>query len=164
MLVDLKEVAKEFDQSLRTIQNWCKDAKVKKVANEFQLTPDIVDEWRITKLKDKAKAKTQPIIKSVAPAKSKSKSEIYTYIAFGVGCVIFTALVGYLFYQSTKIDDKDNAIHGHIQTIQEQKAIISEKDKELIKNQSTIQSLKIQRASDSTLINTSVYGKRKPLY
>jgi hypothetical protein len=160
MLVDLKEVAKEFDQSLRTIQNWCKDAKVKKIANEFQLTNDIVDEWRITKLKDKTKVKTQPNNKSVAPAKRKIKSEIYTYIAFGVGCIIFTALVGYLIYQSTKIDDKDNAINSHIQTIQEQKTIINEKDKELIKKQSTIQSLKIQRSIDSTLINTSVY-KRK---
>jgi cell division protein FtsL len=163
MLVDLKDVAKEFDQSLRTIQNWCKDAKVKKIANEFQLTPDIVDQWRMTKLKDKTKAKTQPIIKSVAPMKRKSKSEIYTYIAFAVGGIIFTALVGYLIYQSTKIDDQVNTIHGHIETIKEQKTIISEKDKELNQNQSTIEKLKLQRAVDSTLINTSVY-KRKTAY
>jgi uncharacterized protein HemX len=161
MLVDLKDVAKEFDQSLRTIQNWCKDAKVKKIANEFQLTPDIVDQWRMTKLKDKTKAKTQTNTKSVAPMKRKNKSEIYTYIAFTLCGIIFTALVGYLIYQSTKIDEKDTAINNHIQTIQEQKTIISEKDKELNQNQSTIEKLKLQRAVDSTLINTSVY-KRKP--
>lgn len=161
MLVDLKEVAKEFDQSLRTIQNWCKDAKVKKIANEFQLTSDIVDQWRITKLKDKTKVKTQSINKSVAPAKRKSKSENYTYIALAVGCIIFTALVGLIIYQTIRRSEQADIIHGHIQTIQEQKAIINEKDKELIKKQSIIQSLKIQRASDSTLINTSVY-KRKP--
>lgn len=159
MLVDLKEVAKEFDQSLRTIQNWCKDAKVKKIANEFQLTSDIVDQWRITKLKDKTKVKTQSINKSVAPAKRKSKSEIYIYIALLFIGAVSTALT----YQIIKTNDQADIIHGHIQTIQEQKAIINEKDKELIKKQSIIQALKIQRASDSTLINTSVYSKRKPL-
>lgn len=161
MLVDLKDVAKEFDQSLRTIQNWCKDAKVKKVANEFQLTNDIVDQWRMTKTKDKAKAKTQTNTKSVSSMKRKNKNEIYTYIAFAAGCIILTALVGYLIYQSMKIDEKDTAINNHIQTIQEQKTIISEKDKELNQNKSTIEKLKIQHAVDSAMINTSVY-KRKP--
>jgi len=160
MLVDLKEVAKEFDQSLRTIQNWCKDAKVKKIANEFQLTNDIVDEWRITKLKDKTKVKTQPNNKSVAPAKGKNKSEIYTYIALLFIGVVSTALT----YQIIKTNDQANTIHEHIQTIQERNAIINEKDKELIKKQSIIQALKIQRSSDSTLLNTPVYGKRKPAY
>jgi hypothetical protein len=159
MLVDLKDVAKEFDQSLRTIQNWCKDAKVKKIANEFQLTNDIVDEWRITKIKDKAKVKAQPNTKSVAPMKRKSKSETYIYISLFIIGVVSTALT----YQIIKTNDQVNTIHGHIETIKEQKTIISEKDKELKQKESTIEALKIQHGIDSTLINTSVY-KRKTAY
>lgn len=158
MLVDLKEVAKEFDQSLRTIQNWCKDAKVKKIANEFQLTNDIVDEWRITKLKDKAKAKTQPIIKSVAPAKRKIKSEIFTYIAL----VFVTALIGVVIYQAIKTSDQADDIKKKDNTIQAQQTIIQDKENQLDAKQSIIEGLKRQHSIDSTLINSPVYSKRKP--
>jgi hypothetical protein len=158
MLVDLKEVAKEFDQSLRTIQNWCKDAKVKKIANEFQLTNDIVDEWRITKLKDKTKVKTQPNNKSVAPAKRKIKSEIFTYIAL----VFVTALIGVVIYQAIKTSDQADDIKKKDNTIQAQQTIIQDKENQLDAKQSIIEGLKRQHSIDSTLINSPVYSKRKP--
>ena len=74
MLVQVSDIAKEFKVDPRTIQNWCKRDKVRKIGNEYQLTEDLVETWRIRESNPKNKTKPKPQIKTDSPTKGKTNT------------------------------------------------------------------------------------------
>ena len=71
MLINIKQVAKDFKVSTRTIQMWCKAEGIKKIANEYQLTNDIIEAWRI----DRTKTKTKSTNENASVTKQKNTSQ-----------------------------------------------------------------------------------------
>jgi hypothetical protein len=60
MLIPITDVSKEFKKDVRTIQLWCAKEGITKVGNEYQITNEVVERWKLTRtgMKSKPKPKT----------------------------------------------------------------------------------------------------------
>ena len=76
MLINIKQVAKDFKVSTRTIQMWCKAEGIKKIGNEYQLTNDILNRWSL----ERTKTKTKPTNENDSQAKRKTTSQKATIL------------------------------------------------------------------------------------
>jgi len=163
MLVPIAEVSKEFKKDVRTIQLWCAKEGIAKVGNEYQISQEQVDLWRLTRMGAKAKPKFKPITTADAKKVIPENSPKFRAISISVLSIIFTALVGFIIYYNVINSQQETTIREQKQTIQVQQTTIEQKQNQLDQKQSTIEQLKRQHSIDSTLINTTTY-KRKTAY
>jgi hypothetical protein len=84
MLITVKEAAELLKTSERTIQLKCKKYNVKKIANVYQLTQEIVDQW-----KTETKTETNRTLQTVT-RKNVSVKPSFLFI--------FTAIISFLFF------------------------------------------------------------------
>ncbi len=163
MLIPITEVSKEFKKDVRTIQLWCAKEGINKVGNEYQITQEQVDLWKLTRTGGKSKPKPKPITTPETKKAKPENSPKIRAISISVLSIIFTALVGFIIYYNVINSQQETTIQGQKQTIQAQQTTIEQKQSQLDEKQSTIEQLKRQHSIDSTLINTTIY-KRKPAY
>jgi hypothetical protein len=163
MLIPITEVSKEFKKDVRTIQLWCAKEGINKVGNEYQITQEQVDLWKLTRTGGKSKPKPKPITTPETKKVKPENSPKFRAISISVLSIIFTALVGFLIYYNVINSQQETTIQGQKQTIQAQQTTIEQKQSQLDAKQATIEQLKRQHSIDSTLINTTIY-KRKPAY
>jgi septal ring factor EnvC (AmiA/AmiB activator) len=170
MLIPITDVSKEFKKDVRTIQMWCAKEGISKIGNEYQITSEVVERWKLTRTGMKSKPKPKPISNHETKTKQVENSPKFRTLKISLLSILFTALVGFLInynainsQQATTIQEQKQTIQEQKQTIQVQQTTIQEKDDQLDAKQSTIEGLKRQHSIDSTLINTPIY-KRKPAY
>jgi hypothetical protein len=163
MLIPITDVSKEFKKDVRTIQLWCAKEGITKVGNEYQITNEVVERWKLTRTGMKSKPKPKPISTPESKPKQPENSPKFRNLSISVLSIIFTALVGFLINYNAINSQQATTIQEQKQTIQVQQTTIQEKDDQLDAKQSTIEGLKRQHSIDSTLINTPIY-KRKPAY
>jgi hypothetical protein len=163
MLIPITDVSKEFKKDVRTIQLWCAKEGIPKVGNEYQITNEVVERWKLTRTGVKSKPKSKPISMTESKPKQPENSPKFRNLSISVLSIIFTALVGFLINYNVINSQQETTIQEQKQTIQAQQSTIQEKDAQLDAKQSTIEGLKRQHSIDSTLINTTIY-KRKPAY
>ena len=97
MLINIKQVAKDFKVSTRTIQMWCKAEGIKKIGNEYQLTNDIIEAWRI----DRTKTKTKSTNENASPTKQKHASQRTTIIITSIILLLLCG-VAYFYTENSK--------------------------------------------------------------
>lgn len=163
MLLSITEVSKEFKKDVRTIQMWCAKEGISKIGNEYQITSEVVELWKLTRTGAKTKTKTKPITTPETKTKQTENSPKFRTLKISLLSIIFTALVGFLINYNVINSQQETTIQEQKQTIQVQQSTIQEKDAQLDAKQSTIEGLKRQHSIDSTLINTTTY-KRKRAY
>ena len=163
MLLSITEVSKEFKKDVRTIQMWCAKEGIRKIGNEYQITSEVVERWKLTRTGAKTKAKTKAITTPETKTKQPENSPKFRALKISLLSILFTALVGFLINYNVINSQQATTIQEQKQTIQVQQTTIQEKDAQLDAKQSTIEGLKRQHSIDSTLINTTIY-KRKPAY
>jgi hypothetical protein len=163
MLIPITDVSKEFKKDVRTIQLWCAKEGITKVGNEYQITNEVVERWKLTRTGMKSKPKPKPISNPESKPKQVENSPKFRPLKISLLSILFTALVGFLINYNAINSQQATTIQEQKQTIQVQQTTIQEKDAQLDAKQSTIEGLKRQHSIDSTLINTPIY-KRKPAY
>jgi hypothetical protein len=163
MLIPITDVSKEFKKDVRTIQLWCAKEGITKVGNEYQITNEVVERWKLTRTGMKSKPKPKPISTPESKPKQVENSPKFRALKISLLSILFTALVGFLINYNAINSQQATTIQEQKQTIQVQQTTIQEKDDQLDAKQSTIEGLKRQHSIDSTLINTPIY-KRKPAY
>lgn len=163
MLLSITDVSKEFKKDVRTIQLWCAKEGISKIGNEYQITSEVVERWKLTRTGAKTKAKTKAITTPETKTKQPENSPKFRTLKISLLSILFTALVGFLINYNVINSQQATTIQEQKQTIQAQQSTIQEKDAQLDAKQSTIEGLKRQHSIDSTLINTTIY-KRKPAY
>ena len=163
MLLSITEVSKEFKKDVRTIQMWCAKEGISKIGNEYQITNEVVERWKLTRTGAKTKPKPKPISTPETKTKQPENSPKFRTLKISLLSILFTALVGFLINYNVINSQQATTIQEQKQTIQVQQSTIQEKDAQLDAKQSTIEGLKRQHSIDSTLINTTIY-KRKPAY
>jgi hypothetical protein len=163
MIIPITEVSKEFNKDVRTIQLWCAKEGIAKIGNEYQITREQVDHWKLTRTGAKTKAKTKAITTPETKTKQPENSAKFRTLTISLLSIIFTALVGVIINYNVINSQQATTIQEQKQTIQVQQTTIQEKENQLDEKQSTIEQLKRQHSIDSTLINTTIY-KRKPAY
>lgn len=163
MLIPITDVSKEFKKDVRTIQMWCAKEGISKIGNEYQITSEVVERWKLTRTGMKSKPKPKPISNPETKTKQVENSPKFRTLKISLLSILFTALVGFLINYNAINSQQATTIQEQKQTIQVQQTTIQEKDDQLDAKQSTIEGLKRQHSIDSTLINTPIY-KRKPAY
>ena len=163
MLIPITDVSKEFKKDVRTIQMWCAKEGISKIGNEYQITNEVVERWKLTRTGAKTKPKPKPISTPETKTKQPENSPKFRTLKISLLSILFTALVGFLINYNVINSQQATTIQEQKQTIQVQQSTIQEKDAQLDAKQSTIEGLKRQHSIDSTLINTTIY-KRKPAY
>jgi hypothetical protein len=99
MLITVKEAAELLKTSERTIQLKCKKYNVKKIANVYQLTKDIVDQWQ---------TETKPETIRTSQNVTRKTNSFYPSLL-----LIFSVIISFLFFSFLAysfIDLKDQNI------------------------------------------------------
>ena len=143
MLINIKQVAKDFKVSTRTIQMWCKAEGIKKIGNEYQLTNDIIEAWRI----DRTKTKTKSTNENDSQAKRKTTSQKAT-ILITASIIILLCGVIYLYTENSKNIEVISKGEKQIEYLNIEINQIKEQNKRLEINH-TIDSMKYKALRDS---------------
>lgn len=142
---------------------WCAKEGIAKIGNEYQITSEVVERWKLTRTGAKTKTKAKAITTPETKTKQPENSPKFRTLTISLLSILFTALVGFLINYNVINSQQATTIQEQKQTIQVQQTTIQEKETQLDAKQSTIEQLKRQHSIDSTLINTTIY-KRKPAY
>jgi predicted PurR-regulated permease PerM len=105
MLITVKEAAELLQTSERTIQLKCKRFKVKKIANVYQLTKEIVDQWQT-----ETKTETNRTSQNVTRKTTSSKPSFLFIISIILGAVLTFVVLSYFFDLKDQISTKDKTI------------------------------------------------------
>lgn len=143
MLINIKQVAKDFKVSTRTIQMWSKAEGIKKIGNEYQLTNDIIEAWRI----DRTKTKTKSTNENDSQAKRKTTSQKAT-ILITASIIILLCGVIYLYTENSKNIEVISKGEKQIEYLNIEINQIKEQNKRLEINH-TIDSMKYKALRDS---------------
>ena len=143
MLINIKQVAKDFKVSTRTIQMWCKAEGIKKIGNEYQLTNDIIEAWRI----DRTKTKTKSTNENDSQAKRKTTSQKAT-ILITASIIILLCGVIYLYTENSKNIEVISKGEKQIEYLNIEINQVKEQNKRLEINH-TIDSMKYKALRDS---------------
>ena len=143
MLINIKQVAKDFKVSTRTIQMWCKAEGIKKIGNEYQLTNDILNRWSL----ERTKTKTKPTNENDSQAKRKTTSQKAT-ILITASIIILLCGVIYLYTENSKNIEVISKGEKQIEYLNIEINQIKEQNKRLEINH-TIDSMKYKALRDS---------------
>lgn len=143
MLINIKQVAKDFKVSTRTIQMWSKAEGIKKIGNEYQLTNDIIEAWRI----DRTKTKTKSTNENDSQAKRKTTSQKAT-ILITASIIILLCGVIYLYTENSKNIEVISKGEKQIEYLNIEINQVKEQNKRLEINH-TIDSMKYKALRDS---------------
>jgi len=143
MLINIKQVAKDFKVSTRTIQMWCKAEGIKKIANEYQLTNDIIEAWRI----DRTKTKTKPTNENASATKQKNTSQ-RTIIIITASIIILLCGLIYFYTENSKNIEVISKNEKQIESLNIEIKKANEKNKQLEINHA-IDSMKYKALRDS---------------
>jgi DNA-binding transcriptional MerR regulator len=157
MLHNISQVAEEFGVSKRTIQMWCKAKGIKKIGNEYQITDEVLNNWKAIKAKSEAKDYTKQIsVRSSAKA-SFSRSFILQIVL--IIWILFSIVVLAYFYNDlmNEIEKRDTYIFEYKKEVQN---VRNELRETTIKKDNEIQSLKKKIVIDSMLMNQPRFYKR----
>lgn len=105
MLITVKEAAERLQTSERTIQLKCKRFNVKKIANVYQLTQDIVDQWQT-----ETKTETNRTSQNVTRKTTSSKPSFLFILSIVLGAVLTFVVLSYFFDLKDQITTKDKTI------------------------------------------------------
>lgn len=122
MLITVKEAAELLKTSERTIQLKCKRYNVKKIANVYQLTRDIVDQWQ-TETKTETNRTTQNVTRktnSFKPSFLLVVTIIITLLLSIVICVYFIDLKQQITTKNKTIIVKDSIHKIEVKQLQQQ--------------------------------------------
>jgi len=143
MLINIKQVAKDFKVSTRTIQMWCKAEGIKKIGNEYQLTNDILNRWSL----ERTKTKTKPTNENDSQAKRKTTSQKAT-ILITASIIILLCGVIYLYTENSKNIEAISKGEKQIEYLNIEINQVKEQNKRLEINH-TIDSMKYKALRDS---------------
>lgn len=143
MLINIKQVAKDFKVSTRTIQMWCKAEGIKKIGNEYQLTNDILNRWSL----ERTKTKTKPTNENDSQAKRKTTSQKAT-ILITASIIILLCGVIYLYTENSKNIEVISKGEKQIEYLNIEINQVKEQNKRLEINH-TIDSMKYKALRDS---------------
>lgn len=143
MLINIKQVAKDFKVSTRTIQMWSKAEGIKKIGNEYQLTNDILNRWSL----ERTKTKTKPTNENDSQAKRKTTSQKAT-ILITASIIILLCGVIYLYTENSKNIEVISKGEKQIEYLNIEINQIKEQNKRLEINH-TIDSMKYKALRDS---------------
>ena len=160
MLHNISQVAEQFGVSKRTIQMWCKAKGIKKIGNEYQITDEVLNNWKAIKAKSEAKDYSKQIsVRSSAKA-SFSRSFILQ-IVFAVWVVFSIVFLVYLYTNNhnlkNEIEQRDTSIVEYKKEVQNVKNELRETT---IKKDNEIQFLKKKIVIDSMLMQTPYFNRR----
>ncbi len=100
MLVSVKEASQRMNVTPRMIQIRCKQSNIKKIANQYQITNDVLNTWienDVTKTETKQEAKTKTYSISHTKQNKLRFANQNLLIAF---LVLFLLIITVLFYVS----------------------------------------------------------------
>ena len=143
MLINIKQVAKDFKVSTRTIQMWCKAEGIKKIGNEYHLTNDILNRWSL----EPTKTKTKSTNESDSQAKRKTTSQKAT-ILITASIIILLCGVIYLYTENSKNIEVISKGEKQIEYLNIEINQVKEQNKRLEINH-TIDSMKYKALRDS---------------
>lgn len=143
MLINIKQVAKDFKVSTRTIQMWSKAEGIKKIGNEYQLTNDILNRWSL----ERTKTKTKPTNENDSQAKRKTTSQKAT-ILITASIIILLCGVIYLYTENSKNIEVISKGEKQIEYLNIEINQVKEQNKRLEINH-TIDSMKYKALRDS---------------
>jgi hypothetical protein len=157
MLHNISQVAEQFGVSKRTIQMWCKAKGIKKIGNEYQITDEVLNNWKAIKAKSEAKDYSKQISVRSGAKVSFSRSFILQIVL--AIWILFSIVVIAYFYNDLRneIEKRDTYIFEYKKEVQN---VRNELRETTIKKDNEIQSLKKKIVIDSMLMQTSYFNRR----
>jgi len=157
MLHNISQVAEQFGVSKRTIQMWCKAKGIKKIGNEYQITDEVLNNWKAIKAKSEAKDYSRQIsVRSGAKA-SFSRSFILQ-IVLAIWILFSIVVLVYLYNDlRNEIEKRDTSIVEYKKEVQNARNELLETT---IKKDNEIQSLKKKIVIDSMLMQKPYFNRR----
>jgi len=157
MLHNISQVAEQFGVSKRTIQMWCKAKGIKKIGNEYQITDEVLNNWKSIKAKTEAKDYSKQI--SVRSSAKPSFSRSFVLQIVLIIWILFSIVVLAYFYNDLRneIEKRDTYIFEYKKEVQN---VRNELRETTIKKDNEIQSLKKKIVIDSMLMNQPRFYKR----
>ena len=157
MLHNITKVAEQFGVSKRSVQLWCKAQGIKKIGNEYQITDEILLNWKSIKAKTETKDYTKQISVRRGAKASFPRSFLLTASIVLLGVFLAATLIAFYFNLTNEITERDTSIIQYKKEVQNVKNELLETT---IKKDNEIQSLKKKIVIDSMLINTPYFNRR----
>ena len=157
MLHNITKVAEQFGVSKRSVQLWCKAQGIKKIGNEYQITDEILLNWKSIKAKTETKDYTKQISVRRGAKASFPRSFLLTASIVLLGVFLAATLIAFYFNLTNEITERDTSI---IQYKKEVQNVRNELRETTTKKDNEIQSLKKKIVIDSMLINTPYFNRR----
>jgi hypothetical protein len=164
MLHNISQVSEQFGVSKRTIQLWCKAEGIKKIGNEYQITDEVLNNWKAIKAKSEAKDFSRQISVRSGAKVSFSRSFILQ-IVLAIWILFSIVVLVYLYNDlRSEIEKRDAYIFEYKKEVQNARKEVQNVRNELrettIKKDNEIQSLKKKIVIDSMLMNQPRFYKR----